>query len=84
MGVVGEGGFSHLVRFEAVSETGGVGLDEITGTCLRLLGRETAGLIIIGDKCGSGGCISQVPFSGCIGGGFFCPSCCAAPPDFHG
>ena len=51
-GLVGEGGFSHLIRFEAGTEVGGVGLAEITATCLQILGKPTAGLAIVGENAG--------------------------------
>lgn len=51
-GLVGEGGFSHLVRFEAATETGGIGLAEIAATCLQLIGKPAAGLIIVGENAG--------------------------------
>lgn len=51
-GLVGEGAFSHLIRFEATAEVGGVGLAEIAATCLEVLGKPLAGLVMVAENSG--------------------------------
>ncbi|HXE90025.1 MAG TPA: STAS domain-containing protein [Terriglobales bacterium] len=54
-GVVCEGAFRHLLRFEAHRDAGGLRLSELAETCLKAAEAETAGLIVVAEAAGLAG-----------------------------
>ncbi len=51
-GVRCEGGFSHLVRFEAKNDSGALTLGELVETCLEISGSSTVGMVMVAESAG--------------------------------
>lgn len=51
-GIMGDGAFSHLIRFEANPDPGRVGLKEIVRTCLNAVNGEAAGIVMATENAG--------------------------------
>jgi anti-anti-sigma factor len=51
-GLVAEGAFAYLARFEANKEAGAVGLTELIDTCLEIASAETAGVVMVAETAG--------------------------------
>src|SRR5262249_42025644 len=51
-GLVAEGAFAYLARFEANKEAGAVRLTELIDACLEIAGAETAGVVMVAETAG--------------------------------
>ena len=51
-GLVCQGAFASLARFEANSDPGSVGLSDLVDACLEVSGAETAGISIVAESAG--------------------------------
>ena len=47
-----EGGFSHLVRFEAKTDSGALTLSDLVETCLEISGSSTVGIVMVAESAG--------------------------------
>lgn len=70
-GIAAEGGFSHLIRFEAQAEAGRIGLGEIIETCLNAVGAQAAGLVMVGENAGLVGASLRLSPVAAVGTAFF-------------
>ncbi|MGN6393478.1 MAG: STAS domain-containing protein [Gemmatimonadales bacterium] len=52
LGLVCEGGFSHLLRFSPYREAGAVPLSDLAAAALKATGSATAGLVVAGETAG--------------------------------
>jgi anti-anti-sigma factor len=51
-GLVAEGAFAYLARFEANRETGGVNLAELVDACLEIADAEAVGVVLVAETAG--------------------------------
>jgi len=63
--LLGEGGFSHRIRFEAHPDQGAVSLDRLVEACLELTHRDAAGIVILAEAaCIVGSVLTRSPLDG--------------------